>query len=75
MPCSRALHLKSCCRSGALKLVQSIQRRHFVSFGQSWIVEDGVAKIFNGTGHRQYRLTNVYDLRCAITNYMNTKEP
>jgi hypothetical protein len=58
----------------SLKLVQSIQGGDFVGFGQSGIVEDRIAKIFDAGAHRQNGLAYVNDFRRPVANRVHSQQ-
>lgn len=59
-----ALALAGC----RLELIQPVERRDFVGFGKSGIVENRIAEIFDGSTHREHRLPDMHDLRGPVAD-------
>src|SRR5271163_2045773 len=50
------------------ELIQPVERRHFISFRQRWIVEHRIAEVFDGRAQRQHSLSNVDDFRRPVSD-------
>lgn len=55
----------------ALQFIETIERCDFVGFCQGWVIEHGVAKIFQCATHREDGLADVHDFRRTVANHMH----
>lgn len=49
------------------QLVESIQGGHFVSLGQSGVVKDHIAEVFDRSAVEEHRLTDMNNFGCALS--------
>src|SRR5208283_2611847 len=57
-----------------LEFVQPIECRHFERFRQRWVVEDGVAKVFDSPSQCEHRLSDVNDLAGAVADDVHAQQ-
>jgi len=60
-------------RGFALKLIEPVERGHFVRFRERRIVEYRVAKIVDGAAVTEHRLADVNDLGSPLPERMNAQ--
>ena len=70
----------SCCHSGVqlysnlAELVQAVERRRLIAFGQSRIVEDRIDEIVDRTPEDHHRLADVQQLAGAFADDMHAEQ-
>src|SRR6202167_6792685 len=60
--------------SGRLEFVEPVERGDFVCFGQSRVVEHGIAEIFDGAAVIQHGLSDVNNFSGGLADYVDHEQ-